>query len=238
MLTVFPVPDVNIKGEDIAGGVKFFPLVGMVLGMLLFAVAMGLEEVFPPLPAAAILTILPEFFTRGFHLDGLADSADGLLSSRSRERMLEIMKDSHTGSMGVLAIVSVMLLKFAALSEIAAGTANLLPVSAALASLGGRCAIVMYIAFSRYARKEGTGKALFERSQKTVAVGAAICFGVISLLFSSPLTAAVLTAALLCLTAGWKVFCTRAIGGATGDTVGACEEMGETLILMLLAVLP
>ncbi len=110
--------------EDLAGSVPWFPVVGLLLGARGGRGWRGpCRWSAPPMVAAAVLVVVLLSFSGGLHLDGLADTADGFLSSRPRERILEIMKDSHIGAMGVIAIVCVLLLKFAALASLPAGTA-------------------------------------------------------------------------------------------------------------------
>ena len=88
----------------------------------------------PPLVAAAVLVVALMSFSGCLHLDGLSDTADGFFSCRSRERMLEIMKDSHAGPMGLIAVVGVLLLKFAALGVAGPGE----PVAGRVADAAGR----------------------------------------------------------------------------------------------------
>lgn len=104
---------VNIKFEYLSdrGNVKYFPLIGIVLGWILYLFTILLIPVFHEFSVATLVVFLLIFLTGGIHLDGLSDSADGLLSYRSRERMIEIMKDSRIGAMGVIAIVAIILLK-------------------------------------------------------------------------------------------------------------------------------
>lgn len=93
------------------GNVKFFPLVGILLGSILLIVYKALFPIFHGLSLAVILVFSLVFLTGGIHLDGLADSADGLLSYRDKDRIIEIMKDSRIGAMGVIAIVAILLFK-------------------------------------------------------------------------------------------------------------------------------
>ncbi|WP_438347352.1 adenosylcobinamide-GDP ribazoletransferase [Paenibacillus sp. FA6] len=91
--------------------VKFYPLVGAVIGLVVWAGAAGFVYLLPPLPAAVLTLILWVGLTGGLHLDGWMDTADGILSYRSREQMLDIMKDSRVGAMGVIACVLLLMLK-------------------------------------------------------------------------------------------------------------------------------
>ena len=106
----------------------WYPLAGALFAALFWCIGWGVRFL-PPFIGAALLTLLPQALTKGFHLDGLADSADALLSGRSRERKLEILRDSHIGTMGVLAVVALLLLQFACFATL---KTRLWPAAAAL----------------------------------------------------------------------------------------------------------
>ncbi|WP_054956536.1 adenosylcobinamide-GDP ribazoletransferase [Paenibacillus dakarensis] len=91
--------------------VRFYPLVGAAIGLVVWGAGAGLTYLLPVMPAAALTLILWVWLTGGLHLDGWMDTADGILSYRSREQMLDIMKDSRVGAMGVIACVLLLILK-------------------------------------------------------------------------------------------------------------------------------
>ncbi len=132
---------------------------------------------FPPTVAAVGIVVFMTLISKGFHLDGLADTADGFISSRPRERILEIMRDSHIGTMGVLAIVAVMGPKFSALVSV---PDEAIPYAAGFAALSGRCAIVLYINISKYARESGLGMLMFKRKSLTSCAVSASVYGCMS----------------------------------------------------------
>ena len=109
-LTILPLPgEWGAAESDLADSVPFFPVVGLLLGGLAAAIAWGMARIAPPMVAAAVIVVAMLSFSGCLHLDGLSDTADGFLSSRNRQRMLEIMKDSHAGAMGVIAVACVLL---------------------------------------------------------------------------------------------------------------------------------
>ena len=164
-LTILPLPGTwGTAEDDLARSVAFFPLVGLLLGAAAAAVAWGLALVAPPMVTAAVLVIVLLGFSGGLHIDGLSDTADGFLSCRSREQMLEIMKDSHAGPMGLVAVVCVLLLKFAALSSIALLQPAVLWPAVLLMPLAGRSAVCINLAILPSARPDGLG-AVFCRSR-------------------------------------------------------------------------
>ena len=111
-LTVIPFPKSFTGGEkELARCMPFFPVVGLLIGIIIAAFDHVMGLIFPPLPANVMTVIAMTVISGGLHMDGLADTADGFFSARPRERVLEIMRDSRTGVMGVLAVVFVIVLK-------------------------------------------------------------------------------------------------------------------------------
>jgi adenosylcobinamide-GDP ribazoletransferase len=173
-------------------------------------------------------------FSGCLHLDGLSDTADGVLSSRSRERMLEIMRDSHTGAMGVIAIVCVVLVKFAALASIPSG---LLWRAALLMPLAGRAAIVIHMVLLPYVRPEGLGKVFCRRRpwwSAVVSVGLLAAVGWMVLNVRGLVAAA--ASVVVALVVGIYVY--RKLGGTTGDTFGAVCELVEAVPAIVVACMP
>ena len=152
-LTIIPLPGrLGTDEDDLKGALPYFSLVGIVLGLLAGAAAWILCSSFPPLVAAVFLTLILLSFSGALHLDGLADSADGFFSSREREQILEIMRDSRIGVMGVVALVMLLLLKVSALAQLdpknAVQAAILMPIA-------GRSALVLMMFLLPYVRPEG-----------------------------------------------------------------------------------
>lgn len=234
-LTILPIPGAwGTAEEDLALSVPFFPLVGLLLGGVAAAIAWGVSLVAPPMLAAALLVMVLLSFSGCLHLDGLADTADGFLSSRLREQILEIMRDSRTGAMGVMAIVCVLLLKFASL---AAMPAAMLWPAALLMPLAGRCAMVAQMALLPYARSSGLGNVFYRKRPRwsalwAVAVLAALAWALLQ--WRGVIVWAACMAATLVLSA----YAYRKIGGATGDTFGAVCEIVEAVPALVLALEP
>ncbi|CAG36680.1 adenosylcobinamide-GDP ribazoletransferase [Desulfotalea psychrophila] len=211
----------------------FFPLVGLVIG-LLAVIVVCLSSILLPQPVVAALLLVFFAGISGFlHLDGLADSCDGLLSARPAERSLEIMKDSNTGAMGLVGVVLLMIVKYASLASISplhlAFAALLIPVA-------GRCAMLMAMATQRYCRPEGGLGALFysPNSLRLGILATAFLFCLLSLI---SLKFALISLLVIC--AGVYLFgrfCKSRIGGATGDTLGAITEISEMLMALLFSM--
>lgn len=227
-LTPVPVPASWAGGErELARSVYYFPIVGLLIGGVAAAVCFGLDHVLPPLATSVIVVVILIAASRGLHLDGLADTADGLLSSRPREQMLAIMRDSHTGAMGVIAVVSLLLAKTVLLASIAPDGSRWRLVL--LTPLAGRCAMVVVKAVFRYARAEGglaTAFVLGGAHRWVLLAWAPVVVLAVGWLLAGPQG---LVAAAAALAAGLLVglYCHRKIGGYTGDTLGATNELVE-----------
>ncbi len=234
-LTILPIPgDWGTSEADLARSVPFFSVVGLALGGLAAVAAWGLSLVTPPLLAAAAIVLLLMAFSGCLHLDGLSDTADGFLSSRPRERILEIMKDSHAGAMGVTAIVGVLLAKFAALASIP--PARLWPV-VLLMPLAGRAAIVVHLAVLPYARPTGLLSVFYQHRAWPAAIFSALLLAAAAwfVLNVKGLSIWVLW---LVVTLALAAYVRRKIGGTTGDTLGAVCEIMEVLPAVAIAVWP
>lgn len=230
-LTVLPMPESWSGGEkELARSVPYFPLVGALVGVLVAALDYALARMFPASMASVLTVIALTAISGGLHLDGLADTADGFLSSRPRERVLEIMRDSRSGPMGVAAVVFVIALKIAALASV---DGPLRPGVIFLMPVAGRTALVTMMAVLPYARKEGGLCSIFRmrRYQAAWAFALLVAAGALAVGWMGLAAAGLsfVTALLLC------VHAYRKIGGQTGDTLGASCELVELVPVLAAA---
>jgi len=225
-LTIIPVPGKRgADGSALAGSLWFFPLVGILLGAIAGGLFYLISPLLPGSLAAVLAVTLLAVFSGGLHLDGVADCADGFFSSRPRERVLEIMRDSHIGPMGVIALVLLLSLKIAALAAVPSGR---LWQPLLLMPIAGRSGILLMMAILPYARPEGGLATIFYGVPRYLQAAWAIAI----LLAVSWLVAAGLgvlaTANALIFILPFFLYCYMKIGGATGDTLGAACEISET----------
>jgi len=234
-LTIVPIPGMwGTAEDDLARSVPWFPVVGLLLGALAAALAGSASRFAPPMLVAALLVVVLLSFSGCLHLDGLADTADGFLSSRPREQTLEIMRDSRTGAMGVAAIVCLLLVKFASLASL---PAEMLWPTALLMPVAGRSAIVAHMALLPYARPSGLGTVFYRRRPRWSAIWATAILAAIAwclLEWRGVIVWAACMAAALAVSA----YVYRKIGGATGDTFGAVCEIVEVVPAVVLALEP
>ncbi len=229
-LTVVPV-NIEFTGDDIGRSMPKFPLVGLLIGLTAAALygIVGVGAV-----QAVLMVIFLGGISGGLHLDGMADTADGLLSSRPRERMLEIMRDSRIGTMGVLALMAVFGLKVAALVSVEPAVAWR---AVFLAPVAGRCALVIAMHILPYARPEGGLAAIFmEHRQTKHVVWAVIVIGIVSLLLFA-FKGLIIASACAATIWGFSAYVKSKIGGMTGDTLGATCELTEAVVFLIVSFL-
>ncbi|MVO98961.1 adenosylcobinamide-GDP ribazoletransferase [Paenibacillus lutrae] len=262
-LTRLPVPvQIEWTPAVLRRSLAFYPLVGALLGYVLLGSAWLLGIVLPELPASVLLLCIWIGLTGALHLDGLMDTADGVLSHRPRERMLEIMKDSRVGAMGVIVCVLVILLKWSALYTILHSSGKAACALLVLVPVWSRAFMTAAVAFWPYARREGGMGGFFSGGKKPfAAAAAAFAFGIslavlgifqllgrqipydvlwgtsLGIVWQVILTAVVLLS--LTFAAGWVLasMIARKLGGLTGDTYGALNELLETVLLLAIAAL-
>lgn len=220
--------------EHFSTSLYYFPVVGLMIGSLGYIFACLLCKFLPVQVASAGILFYLAFISGCLHLDGVADSADGLLSSRPRENALAIMKDSRTGAMGVIAIVFILLGKYAALSSM---NTEMFCLSVFFMPLVGRCVIVCSMAIQRYARKEGgTGTLFYSGKSKKPAVFSLFVLLTLLVIFA-PKSLPVISVALLIVIAFFTRWCNAKLGGATGDTLGASCEIAELVTALSFVIL-
>ena len=216
-----------------AQSVYYYPLVGIVLGLLLLIVSFFLSGISPFLSAIIILTLWVAF-TGALHIDGLADCSDAWVGGQgSREKTLRIMKDPAAGPIAVVVIVLVLLVKFAALTVLLGSTHYL---ALLIIPLLARSTLLAAFIYAPYANPEGIGAQVAQYlSPKLIAfcllLSAAIT--VIYLPWSSALVLLSVAAAMFYL---WRTECIKRLGGVTGDCMGALVELQEVGMLLILTL--
>ncbi|WP_297769883.1 adenosylcobinamide-GDP ribazoletransferase [uncultured Roseovarius sp.] len=208
-----------------------YPLVGLLLGALaalagLFVLWLGL----PAAMAALVAVAVPIVLSGAMHEDGLADTADGLWGGWTRERRLEIMKDSHIGSYGVIALCLSLIARIIALWLLyEAGTATVAVMAGAMLSRAGMSVVMAALP---HARADGLSHAQGRAPWRSVAVGTTMALGLTLMLLGPSGLATGVTAALVVL--GVCLVAHNKIGGQTGDILGATQQFVEIAVLVTL----
>ena len=218
-----------------------FPAVGWVVGAIGALALAGALALWPPLVAAVLCTVVTVLVTGAFHEDGLADVADGLGGASTRERALEIMKDSRIGAFGAIAVVLALGLKFALLAALAGQGAFVACAALLAAHVLSRLAPLAVMRASPYVGGEG-GKA---KPMADAVSGTAVF---VAVLWSLPAAALLVIAggvvnglAALASAALVALFMVRLLrrrlGGFTGDGLGATQQLSELAIYLALAAI-
>lgn len=228
-LTRLPVPRLTSRVEDWQKSVGYYPAVGAILGILLTACALFFHWLFPPVIAAVLTIASWVFLTGGLHLDGWMDVADGLGSNRPVERMLEIMKDSRVGAMGVIAAILLLMIKTAGVYELL-----IEPVWLLLPPLLARLMLVIAIWFFPYLSSErGLGSGLRNGlSRVRVYSGIFATFAVAAIMFQLKGLFVFLGATVAACS--FAAYLRKRLGGLTGDCYGAIAEWTEAWVLLLI----
>ncbi len=240
-LTRIPVP--RWAGHDparLARSTAYFPLVGLLVGLLGGAAVWAAARVWTPLVAAALSTAATVWATGAFHEDALADSCDGFGGGWERDQVLAIMKDSRIGSYGAVGLALVLVTKVGAVAAIAGADAGLALRALVVAHTLGRWSSLPLIWALPYVREgDGSKGRPFAASVTAprLAAGSAITAAVTAVALA-PLGPAIIAAALalasLVTALGARYF-RRRIGGMTGDCLGAANQMVELCTYLLLA---
>jgi len=226
-LTRVPVPAwVGHSPDQLNHATRYFPLVGVAVGALGAGVFWAASQGLPPLAAATLSIVATVLATGAFHEDGLADTCDGLFGGWTRDDALRIMKDSRLGTFGVAGLALTLATKAALLHD---------PWAMIAAGAGSRFMAVTLIAALPYVRESEQGA-----RAKPVAAGVGVaelaiagaCGLVPLLLLARPILSLVLIAV---LTAGLARWFRRRLGGYTGDTLGATQQVTELAILAVAA---
>ena len=232
-LTIVPTRPLTLKAsdDDVQAARFAFPLVGLALGLVMALVSGMLHRAgIAPGVAAFLLVAALAALTGVLHLDGLADTADGLFVGGDSARRLDVMRDPRIGSFGVAALVLCLLGKHTALASLPAAARGTALFGAIAVS---RSLILVAAGRARYARAEGTGRLLVDATTPQEALAA----GALALLLAS-LTGYVagLVAGLVALggTLALTAFAKGRVGGITGDILGAVVELGELGYLIVL----
>ena len=233
LLTAVPAPRVEATPRALAASAAFFPAVGALLGAGLGLLGLVADRALPAGPTAALLLIAGALLTGGLHLDGLMDTADGVLGGRTRERRLEIMRDSRVGAYGALAAGLALLGQYACLVELR-GVERLLGLVAALTL--GRWAMALGLALFPAARPDGLGASYRADSDRRPAAAATLLALLLVGLSAAasaagPTSAAAATLLTLLIALGGGRWLTGRLGGLTGDAYGALCVLAETAAL-------
>ena len=263
-MTRIPMPKIEYDEEKLGKSMKYFPVVGIIVGFILLFFCIIFNFILKNisysavLPLMIIVVILTDLITTGaLHLDGLADTFDGIFSYRSKHKMLEIMKDSRLGSNGALALILYFLLKFILLFSLTIESREGAIYAIMTYPVVARFCSVVSCASSPYARGSGMGKTFVDNTKTCgliVATVITLLYTVgmvfipfifftnyslsIQFIIQTILVILVIVALLALFAYAFSKLIERKIGGITGDILGALLEISSLVYIFLILVMP
>lgn len=234
--------DPKFDSDELGKSMKFFPVIGMIIGLILFGAFWLLYTVvYSPMVMAVLLVTIEVILTGGLHLDGLADTFDGIFSYRSKQKMLDIMKDSRLGTNGGLVLILYFMLKVVLLVEISEFAGLNMGILLLIVPVIARLNSVVNCASAPYARSTGMGKTFVDHTDAggvaiATVLTAAFVGGAVYL-FGLPYTILIVIPIIMLLGFFYAKLMTRKIGGITGDTLGAVVELSEIIAMFVIYIL-
>lgn len=237
-MTRIPIPlKISYSEKKLGKSIKFFPLVGLIIGLILyfanFLIIVYLKNIFYNKTIIAIFLIILEILIVGIiHIDGLADTFDGLFSYAKKEKMLEIMKDSRIGTNGAVVLILYFIAKTVLISEIITTNPKYLIIFPIIA----RLSTPVNAGLSNYARKSGMSNAIISENGIFEAIFS-LALSIILVFYIIDIKGIITIFIAFIFIIIFMLNVRKKIDGITGDTMGACLELTSILVLFLGIVL-
>ncbi len=241
-LTVIPFPlKRELSGDEVGASIAYFPLVGLVLGLVLAAMYWLLSQVAPVTLTSGLVILALVLANGALHLDGFIDTCDGLAGNKSTEDRWRVMRDSRVGAFGVVGGVLLLLLKYVSLSSI---PRSLAPAALVIMPTLSRWLITFAIVAYPYARPEGLGT-VFKKHATWEKFGLASLFALVIggfVLWRRGVPHFYLATLLVLATVwlsgfAWAQYLDKKFAGLTGDSYGAINEFVEVAVLVIIGIL-
>ena len=231
-LTILPTPLRHEDTDKTAGqSLPYFPLVGLILGGILFGLNYGLSLVLPSAIVPALLIIALVILTGAHHLDGFIDTCDGVFAGKSKKERLAIMSDTKVGAFGIVGIVLLLLLKYTSLFSVSA----ILPALLLMPTLS-RWTMVSMIFIFPYAKNSGMGFS-FKQGATWQRLAVATAIALVAAVVLLRWRGLAMMAILWLIAFGVSSYFSSRLGGLTGDNYGAINEISEVLVLLLIILI-
>jgi adenosylcobinamide-GDP ribazoletransferase len=222
---------IEYKEENLIKALSLYTLMGAVIGTFLAVVYLIFNNIYIVFLRGLVLTISYIIITGGIHLDGTADTSDGIFSGRTGEKIFEIMSDSHIGSFGVLSLILVILSQFVLFSYLDIYSCFIMPVV-------GRACVIVASFNKKYAKKtKGMGTVFIESIDSKVLTINLLILLFFIMLFPYRLTFAVSSFATIMFSYYISCKIEDKIGGMTGDTCGFITEISQIIFMILVLLL-
>jgi adenosylcobinamide-GDP ribazoletransferase len=231
-LTIFPGPARYDEGpEQLGRAIAFFPIIGLIIGIVLGGMTFILRTSFSTMVNAALLVTALVILTGAHHLDGLMDTCDGMVVGRTKIQRLEIMSDTRTGAFGIAGACLILLLKYAIFCTTTGMAAMLIFPAASRWAMSGTILIFPSAreSGSGYAARQGANWGGFIIGSLIMLILCFLCLGLVQRIL--------LMAGVIALVCALGAILTIIYGGLTGDSYGAIVEISEVLALLLIKLI-
>lgn len=234
-LTRIPINiNIDFKEGDLPKGIIYFPIVGLIIGIfnvLIYFIASKIAGGLFPLIASITANII---ITGGLHVDGLADTCDGIYSSRKKDKMLEIMRDSRVGTNGVIAIFLDLALRITLLANL---NGSYILKAIVISPVMGRIMLALLAFKSNYARNDsGLGNLFIGKiTLYRILTSSIISFIIITIFMG--FKSIIVIGAIIILSVLYKRYMNSKIGGMTGDTLGSGNEIAEIISILIIVAM-
>lgn len=236
-LTRIPVPAAHFHTGSLAQSVRFFPLVGLFIGLAASALRLTLAHVLDPALTAALVLLFLIMVTGALHEDGLADAADGLGGGWNTQQVLTIMRDSRIGSYGAIALVLSLLLRWLLLARLPAASFLPVVVTAHVLCRWTTLPLSYYLQPARVANgqtdgpPDGQGARVAQlTTRNALLTGSLLTLAIVLVAMRAAAWKPILAAVLVSFCSGW--YYRKRIGGVTGDCFGATNQLTEIAVYL------
>ncbi|MEG2353083.1 MAG: adenosylcobinamide-GDP ribazoletransferase [Clostridium sp.] len=223
----------NLKCEmaNFRRGAIFFPIIGLFIGAMQYTIYRLCIDAFGDLITATFVMLAPIILTGGLHVDGLGDTCDGFFSFKGdKYKIMEVMKDSRVGTYASIATIGDMLMKYVIILTLISSDASAIIIIAPIIS---RLAVVFTAFISKNAKENGSGNIFIGNINLSIMLMVAIITIFLSIKILGITNLVIIIPSVLIATYIFNIFCNSKIGGQTGDTLGAVNELMEILTMLI-----
>lgn len=233
-LTIIPLPwQREVSPEEVGRSIGYFPLVGIIIGLILAGLNWLLSLLLPAAVVNALLIISLAVISGALHLDGFVDTCDGIAGHKTPEERWQVMHDSRAGAFGIVGVVLLLLVKYISLNNI---PEPLMVVTLLLMPVLSRWAMVYAVFAYPYARPSGLGKVFKEGASWPRLVIATLIALAVSISLAQ-LAGLAIMLAIWVIVIAMAAYLKRKFSGLTGDTYGAINESAEVGVLIVVLLL-
>jgi adenosylcobinamide-GDP ribazoletransferase len=233
-LTIIPLPGRHeASPEELGRSIVFFPLVGVIIGLILAGLNWLLGLALPSALVNALLVVSLVAVSGALHLDGLVDTCDGLASGKTVEERWRVMDDSRAGAFGIIGVCCLLLVKYVALNNVPAH--SLMPTLVLMPSLSRWVMVYALFAYP-YAKPSGLSK-VFKQGASWLRFTIATVVTLVIAVILAQLAGFVIMLAIWVIVLAVATYLKGKFGGLTGDTYGAINEVAEVCVLIMVCLL-